>query len=169
MRACGATFKGEIIMKYLRVCHRFTAAAIAGSVLVGLSALPAKAGYVVNLAEVGGNVVATGSGSINSNELSGSFPSVGIDEIIPSSGVILIGEPVADEFLIPATGPGSSDLEGRPSPIAPAETSSAYPGVLLLLSFHWATSPAVPCRAPRPGMIPPSASSASRPAPTYGS
>ncbi|HEV7481252.1 MAG TPA: PEP-CTERM sorting domain-containing protein [Roseiarcus sp.] len=72
-----------------------------------MSALPAKAGYVVNLAEVGGNVVATGSGSINSNELSGSFPSVGIDEIIPSSGVILIDEPVADEFLIPATGPGS--------------------------------------------------------------
>jgi hypothetical protein len=158
MRACGATFKGEWLMKYVRVCNRFTAAAIAGSVLVGLSALPSKAGYVVNLTEVGGNVVATGSGPINSNELSGSFPSVGIDEIIPSVGVILIGEPVADEFLIPATGPGSF---GPGGPTIADSASGDIVGIsggaaAVIVPLGYVS--AVPCRAPRPGMIPPSAS-----------
>ena len=52
-------------------------------------------------------MVATGSGSINSNDLSGSFSGVGIAEIISSWGVILSASLWRTSCSIPATGPGS--------------------------------------------------------------
>jgi hypothetical protein len=45
-------------------------ASIGAAILIGLSASSAQAGYVVDLTQTGGNVVATGSGAIDLTGLS---------------------------------------------------------------------------------------------------
>jgi hypothetical protein len=63
----------------------------AAAILIGLSALPARAGYVVDLTQVGSNVVAIGSGTLDVSDLSfvysGSYGGV----IQPNAAVIAIG------------------------------------------------------------------------------
>ena len=82
------------------------AAALGGALMLGLGLFtsPAKAGYVVTLKEMGGDVVATGSGPIDLNGLSLEPPPGGTSfapsEIIPHPGIIITGP--ADST---ATGP----------------------------------------------------------------
>jgi hypothetical protein len=63
-------------------------AAVMGS---GLLAPPAQAGYIVTLAQVGSNVVATGSGTINLADLSLFEFSTAGGQIEPSNAAIFIG------------------------------------------------------------------------------
>ena len=75
-----------------------SASGIAGAVamLIGLSALPAQAGYVVDLTQVGSDVVATGSGAIDTTGLSfvSSFNNSAF--IGPSIGLIYTGPAFPD-------------------------------------------------------------------------
>ena len=86
------------------------AAAISMAMLgAGLCAAPAQAAYIVTLAQVGSNVVATGNGTIDTAGLS-LVGSVGAFAVIdPSSGLILTGpasfEPT--DFYGGVTGPAS--------------------------------------------------------------
>ena len=62
-------------------------AGLGTAILIGLSALSAQAGYVVDLTQQGGNVVATGSGAVDLTGLS--FVSGGFfsgPEITPTGG-----------------------------------------------------------------------------------
>jgi hypothetical protein len=65
---------------------------LGAAMLLGLSALPASAGYVVDLTEQGGNVVATGSGSFDLTGLTfdTTFPSASAD-LIPNLGFVNTG------------------------------------------------------------------------------
>lgn len=57
----------------------------------GLSAPPAQAGYIMTLEQVGSNVVATGSGTIDLADLTGPFETVGFGFMVPSTATILMG------------------------------------------------------------------------------
>jgi PEP-CTERM motif len=67
-------------------------ASIGAAMLIGLSALPAQAGYVVDLTQVGSDVVASGSGAIDLGGLT-FFSSLGGPSslINPGEGIILTG------------------------------------------------------------------------------
>jgi hypothetical protein len=84
-------------------------AAIGATMLFGLSAPPAQAGYVVDLTEQAGNVVATGSGEIDLSGLS--FFEIQHDPaaIFPSFAVIVTGPASVtnDEYYTGFTGPTS--------------------------------------------------------------
>ena len=74
-----------------------SAAALGGTIMLGsgLISLPAQAGYVVTLAEQGGDVVASGSGAIDLTGLSldGNYPIYRYAHVAPFSGDIGIGPP----------------------------------------------------------------------------
>src|SRR6516225_9379219 len=72
------------------------AAALGGAMLIG-SGLSAQAGYTVTLAQVGRNVVATGSGTIDLTGLSSAGPGLSGARIFPDGAEII-------------TGPGSEGL-----------------------------------------------------------
>jgi hypothetical protein len=67
------------------------ASAISAVMLIGLSAPPAEAGYVVDLTQQGSNVVATGSGAIDLTGLSFTGRGAGSAQIEPADGVMLTG------------------------------------------------------------------------------
>jgi hypothetical protein len=67
------------------------ASAISASMLIGLSAPPAQAGYVVTLEQVGSNVVATGSGPIDLTGLTFSFTAKLFAAIGPDAAFIATG------------------------------------------------------------------------------
>jgi hypothetical protein len=90
------------------------ASAISAVMLIGLSAPPAQAGYVVTLEQVGGDVVATGSGAIDLTGLSLDINFSGLASMIPSIGQILTGPALPDSSNIdvytgitPITGPAN--------------------------------------------------------------
>jgi hypothetical protein len=91
------------------------AAALGGALMLGLGLFtsPAKAGYVVTLKEMGGDVVATGSGPIDLNGLSLEPPPGGTSfapsEIIPHPGIIITGpaDSTATDTYVEVTGPAS--------------------------------------------------------------
>jgi len=66
--------------------------AIGAAMLIGLSA-SARAGYVVDLTETGGNVVATGSGAIDLTGLESNVLTGGMAFLNPSLGAIRTGPP----------------------------------------------------------------------------
>jgi|HubBroStandDraft_4_1064222.scaffolds.fasta_scaffold97936_2 hypothetical protein len=68
------------------------ASAIGAAMLIGLSA-SARAGYVVDLTETGGNVVATGSGAIDLTGLESNVLTGGMAFLNPSLGAIRTGPP----------------------------------------------------------------------------
>ena len=68
------------------------ASAIGAAMLIGLSA-SARAGYVVDLTETGGNVVATGSGAIDLAGLESNVLTGGMAFLNPSLGAIRTGPP----------------------------------------------------------------------------
>jgi hypothetical protein len=72
------------------------AAGIGAVILVGLSAPPALAGYIVDLTQKGSNVVATGSGALNLIGLTHAGPGGGEAFMNPGFGVIGTG-PVSFE------------------------------------------------------------------------
>jgi hypothetical protein len=104
-------------------------ARLGAAMLIGLSAPSAQAGYVVDLTQQGGNVVATGSGAIDLTGLRfiSSFSTAA--SILPNNGYILTGRAAPDvssvDSYIGFTGPmtfgsgafaapssGSGDLVG---------------------------------------------------------
>src|SRR2546427_4325459 len=92
----------------LRPSTVFKLAAVGTLVAWGFSARPAQAGYVVTLAQVDANVVATGNGAIDLTGLKFlESMNIPISVIVPFEGAIQIGAPpegVAD-FYTGATGP----------------------------------------------------------------
>ena len=68
------------------------ASAIGAAMLIGLSA-SARAAYVVDLTETGGNVVATGSGAIDLTGLESNVLTGGMAFLNPSLGAIRTGPP----------------------------------------------------------------------------
>jgi hypothetical protein len=74
-------------MKFVK---RILGAAIGGTMLIGLCAPSAEAGYVVDLTQQGSDVVATGSGAIDLTGLTffATFPSIGAAEIIPHEFIL---------------------------------------------------------------------------------
>jgi PEP-CTERM motif len=90
-------------------------AGIGAAMLIGLSALSARAGYVVDLTQVGSDVVAKGSGAIDLTGLTlintFSLPPL----LIPRAGIIITGaSATGDLFRIPAVLPifGSGGADG---------------------------------------------------------
>jgi hypothetical protein len=90
-------------------------------ILLALSA-PAHAAYVIEVQQVGNNVVATGGGSINVSALSlfgagGPNPSF----VQPAGGFFLVGQTAAGNYFSGFTGPGSFGLSPA---YTPASTST---------------------------------------------
>jgi hypothetical protein len=91
------------------------AAALGGALMLGcgLFASPAEAGYVVTLKEMGGDVIATGSGPLDLTGLSVEIPPGGTSfapsEIIPGPGIIITGpaDSTATDIYVQVTGPAS--------------------------------------------------------------
>jgi PEP-CTERM motif len=84
-------------------------ASLGAAILIGLSAPPARAGYVVDLTQQGSNVVATGSGPIDLTGLT-FFSSLGAPSslINPGEGFILTGPaPILGDQYTGITGPTS--------------------------------------------------------------
>jgi hypothetical protein len=65
--------------------------AIGAAMLIGLSAPQAQAGYLVDLTQQGGDVVATGSGSIDLTGLTLSGESIALFALFPAEGHIITG------------------------------------------------------------------------------
>jgi hypothetical protein len=143
----------------------------------GLSAPPARAGYDVTLEQVGSDVVASGSGSIDTAGLV--FVEVAEDEaqIRPFIALLITGPtgPTPDSYWVsePITGPmsfgagvgafassGSGDIVG----ISGTATLINLP----MLCCQRATSPTVLCRTCQPMTTRPQPASARYPAPTHG-
>src|SRR5580658_900281 len=110
--------------------ERVAGAAISAAMLIGLSASSAQAGYVVDLTEQAGNVVATGSGAIDLTGLSYAAGVIGNPGISPVSGIILTGPatPPLDLYIYSeiVTGPTSF---GTGNAISPAEGSGDMVGL----------------------------------------
>jgi hypothetical protein len=92
----------------------------AAVILMGFSAAPAQAGYVVDLTQEGSNVVATGSGAIDLTGLSFDFTRPVSAFIDPSTGGIFTGPTIPDfkaaDVYSGITGPGSfGSGAGRPA------------------------------------------------------
>jgi hypothetical protein len=108
----------------------------AGVAALGFAAVsaPAEASVVIDMSEVGGNVVTTGSGTVDLTDLS--FSSSGSDAgfVFASVGAVAVGSSGADDLYSGATGPASfgaggfiipfgqsGDLLGLIANVAPAE------------------------------------------------
>ena len=91
---------------------------VLGLLAIGTAVNPAKAAYIVNLEQVGSNVVATGSGSIDTADLSfgGLWPSGGnYAQVVPVIAFIVTGPILApSELYTGFTGPTSFE-PGRPT------------------------------------------------------
>jgi hypothetical protein len=79
----------------------------------GLSARPARAGFVVTLEQVGSDVVASGSGAIDLTDLSPPFFNIGFfSHLIPNDGVINTGQVSSIDEYSGITGPTSFGSAG---------------------------------------------------------
>jgi hypothetical protein len=98
------------------------AVALGPAVLMGcgLLALPAQAGYVVTLEQVGRNVVATGSGSIDLTGLSFAGPGLSGSRLFPSAAEIITGPGqeglLRSDLYTGYTGPTSFGSGGEATP-----------------------------------------------------
>jgi hypothetical protein len=123
--------------------ERVAGAAISAAMLIGLSASSAQAGYVVDLTEQAGNVVATGSGAIDLTGLSYAAGVIGNPGISPVSGIILTGPatPPLDLYIYSeiVTGPTSF---GTGNAISPAEGSGDMVGLNGFAHARWIYVPA---------------------------
>jgi len=144
-------------------------AALGAAMLLGagLCAPPAQAGYIVDLTQVGGNVVATGIGTIDLAGLrfNGSGSGIGM---VPSRGETITGASVLYGTYTGFTGPASFGSGGLIFASSGAATPSASTVAKMTFLCRRATSPAVLCRTPRPMTARPLRASARHPAPTYG-
>jgi hypothetical protein len=82
---------------------------LGAAMLIGLSVTPVQAGYVVDLTQVGSNVVATGSGPIDLTGLSfvGGGGGPGPSAMNPTDVAIITGAAAVTDVYIGATGPTS--------------------------------------------------------------
>lgn len=116
-----------------------SAAVVIGS---GLLVPPAQAAYIVDLTQMGNNVVASGSGTINLTGLTrGSTFSTG-SVIHPSIAEIVTGPSGTIDTYTGLTGPASFGPGAQRSPVAAQGSWSALPVLLLLLPAfpvlpHW--------------------------------
>ena len=129
----------------------------------GLIAPPAQAAYVVTLNQVGSNVIATGSGSLDLTGLNFAGGNTAPAQIEAHFGLIFTGssspEPV--DLYTGITGPASFGSGTPPTPLAAAaETSSASTPSDTTFSCRRVTSPVVPCWTALPMTTKPSAASA---------
>jgi hypothetical protein len=137
------------------------ASAISAVILIGLSAPLAQAGYVVTLEQVGGDVVATGSGAIDLTGLSLEGHSSSVAGMEQELGGYSLVSPRA-----PTCTPGSLDhwlsgVDRGLEPTAAAETLSASLAIFpTRLGCQRVTSRAVPCRTLRPTTPSPCSASA---------
>ena len=85
------------------------AAAIGVAMLAsyGLSAPPAQAGFVVDLTQQGSNVVATGSGTINLDDLNFLLSSGVIGRLSPNNGRLAIGSGAEALYFGEVSGPAN--------------------------------------------------------------
>jgi hypothetical protein len=85
------------------------AAAIGVAMLTGygLSAQPAKAGFVVDLTQQGSNVVATGSGAIDLTTLTFVFSNSGVGLLSPNNGNLAIGSGLESFYAGLVSGPAN--------------------------------------------------------------
>jgi len=96
-------------------------ASLGAAMLIGLSALSARAGYVVDLTQQASNVVATGSGPIDLTGLSSAGPGLSGARVSPDGAEIITG-PVGSEGLLRSdlytgyTGPTSFGSGGEAIP-----------------------------------------------------
>jgi hypothetical protein len=115
----------------------------------------ARAGYTVTLEQVGSNVVATGSGTINLTDLTYNSSNMVVAGISPHLGEIVIGPGgLAVDNYTGFTGPTTFGSGGTSlsSGGRGAETTSALSMISVGLSCQQATSPAPRSeRAPQPG------------------
>ena len=74
-------------------------AALGAAMLFGLFAPPAQASYIVNLTQVGSNVVATGSGTIDLTDLISNTHLNLLSYIAPGSGTIVTG-PASGTYIV---------------------------------------------------------------------
>jgi hypothetical protein len=86
---------------------RFTLIAVALLIGCGLSASPARAGYIVTLQEVGPNVVATGSGAIDLTGLSSFGSAFASPEMYPAHGIMGTGPSGTIDQYLGSSGPAS--------------------------------------------------------------
>ena len=83
-------------------------ASLGVAMLIGLTVTPTQAGYVVDLTQVGSDVVASGSGAIDLSGLTFSGPVGGPALINPAVGIILTGPaPFLGDQYTGITGPAS--------------------------------------------------------------
>jgi hypothetical protein len=71
---------------------------------------PSRAGFIVNLTETGGNVVATGSGTINTADLAFDFSGTGTSALYPNNGEAIFGPDSyvnVDAYIANLVGPAS--------------------------------------------------------------
>jgi PEP-CTERM motif len=95
-------------------------ASLGAAMLIGLSAPSARAGYVVDLTQVGGDVVASGSGAIDPTGLS-FVESINESSFINPSGALIYSGPVfpnlsEEDFYLGITGPKSFGSGGTSFP-----------------------------------------------------
>src|SRR5512135_3635764 len=96
-----------------RIAASFAAMVLAGAVF----SRSAEATFVVDINQVGPNVVITGSGTLNVTGLTLGGPTGGVPEIGASVPTINVGAPAAGTFYVGITGPssfGSGALIGNP-------------------------------------------------------
>ena len=124
---------------------------IAGAaILLGcsLSAPPARAAYIVDLTQVGSNVVATGSGTIDTAGLSFFQTGTFTAQIIPEEGLIVTGPLTAstDKYMGSPDRPVSAAGEGvrHQGPVAVAEIWPASTAARVSCLCQPATSQAPP-------------------------
>jgi hypothetical protein len=110
-------------MKFVK---RILGAAIGGTMLIGLCAPSAEAGYVVDLTQQGSDVVASGSGEIDLTGLNFVTALPNLPQIIPVSGFILTGNAPARDIYSGGTGPASF---GSGSTAVPSSASGVNVGI----------------------------------------
>ena len=83
--------------------------------ILAFAPLPAQAAYIVTLQEVGANVVATGSGSINLSRLAGEPTPITIAQIVPIHGEIVTGptDAAPSDLYLAVTGPARFGTGGN--------------------------------------------------------
>lgn len=110
----GTAFGRVKMLMRLRTLGIAAAPVVLGLLAMGTAANPARASYVVNLEQVGSNVVATGSGSIDTAGLTFVEPGFNGSFLIPSEGAIFTG-PLTNflqDFYSGFTGPTSFGVGG---------------------------------------------------------
>lgn len=115
--------------KNLRITLRRS---VAASALFALLPVSSSAAILINVAQVGSDVVATASGSVNVSALTSLSGQVGNATVFPSAGVLLVGSTssTAITWYSGATGPTGSNALGTGAGTSATSGSGDSVGVL---------------------------------------